>query len=53
MGEFNPFILKVIIYMYDPITIFLIVLGLFFVDLFLLLCLLPRDVPLEFVVKFD
>ena len=29
--------------MYDPITIFLIVLGLFSVGLFLLLCFLPRE----------
>ena len=35
---------------YGPITIFLIVLGLFCVGLFLLLCLLPREVPLGFVV---
>ena len=37
--------------MYDPITIVLIVLGLFSVDLFLLLCFLPREVSLAFVVK--
>ena len=36
---------------HDPITIFLIVLALFSVDLFLLLCFLPREVPLAFVVK--
>ena len=30
VGAFNPFIFKVIINIYDPITIFLIVLGLFF-----------------------
>ena len=42
---------KVIIDMYDPITIFLIVLGLFSVSLFLLLCFLPREVPLAFIVK--
>ena len=34
-----------------PITIFLIVLGLFCVGLFLLLCFLPIEVPLLFVVK--
>ena len=51
VGAFNPFIFKVIINMYDPITIFLIVLGLFSVGLFLLLCFLPREVPLAFVVK--
>ena len=33
--------------MYNPITIFLIVLGLFSVDLFLLLHFLPREVPLH------
>ena len=37
--------------MYDPITVFLIVLGLFSVDLFLLLCFLPGEVPLAFGVK--
>ena len=31
---------------HDPITIFLIALGLFCVGLFLLLYLLPREVPL-------
>ena len=45
------FTLKVIISMYDPIAIFLIVLGLICVGLFLLLCFLPREVPLPFVVK--
>ena len=42
---FNPFTIKVIINMYDPITIFLIVWGLFSVGLFLLFCFLPREVP--------
>ena len=51
IGAFNPFTFKVIIDMYDPITIFLIILGLFSVGLFLLLCFLPREVPLAFVVK--
>ena len=51
VGAFNPFIFKVIIYMYDPVTIFLIVLGWFSVGLFLLLCFLPREVPLAFVAK--
>ena len=51
VDAFNPFTFKVIIDMYDPITIFLIVLGLFCVGLFLLLCFLPREVPLAFVVK--
>ena len=37
IGAFNPFTFKVIINMYDPITIFLVVLGLFSVSLFLLL----------------
>ena len=37
--------------MYDPVTIFLIVLGLFFVGFFLLLHFLPRVVPLAFLVK--
>ena len=37
--------------MYDPITIFLIILDLFSVGLFLLLRLLPREIPLAFVVK--
>ena len=37
--------------MYHPITIFLIVLGLFCLDFFLLLCFLPREVPLAFVVQ--
>ena len=50
VGDFNPFAFKVIIDMYDPITIFLIVLGLFSVGLFLL-CFLPREVPLAFILK--
>ena len=37
--------------MYDPVTIFLIVLGLFCVGLFLLLCFLPREIPLILIVK--
>ena len=36
---------------FDPVTIFLIVFGLFFVGIFLFLCFLPREVPLAFVVK--
>ena len=51
VGVFNPLTFKVIIDIYDPITIFLIVLGLFTGGLFLLLCFLPREVPLAFVVK--
>ena len=42
---------KVIISIYDTIAISLIVWGLFHVDLFLLVCFLPREVPLAFVVK--
>ena len=51
VGALNPFTFKVIIDMYDPITIFLIVLRLLFVGFFLLLHFLPRVVPLAFVVK--
>ena len=51
VGAFNPLTFKVIIDIYDPITIFLIVWGSFFVGHFLLLCFLPREVPLAFVVK--
>ena len=50
-GSFNPFTFKVIIYIYDPITIFLIALGLSCVGLFLLLCFLSGEVPLAFIVK--
>ena len=46
VGAFNPFIFKVFIHLYDPVTIFLIVLGLFSVYLFL-----PSEVPLACVVK--
>ena len=51
IGAFNAFTFKVIINMYDPVTVFLVVLGLFSVGLFLLLCFLPREVPLAFIVK--
>ena len=51
VGAFNRFTFRVIINIYDPVIIFLIVLDLFSVGLFLLLCLLPREVPLAFVVK--
>ena len=51
VGAFNPFTFKVIIDMYDSITVFLTVWGLFSVGLFLLLCSLPREVPLAYVVK--
>ena len=51
VGAFNPFTFKVVIDVYDSIIIFLIVLGLFFVGLFLLLYFLPREIPLAFVGK--
>ena len=51
VGAFNPFTFKIIIDMYDPVTVFLIVWGLFSVGLFLLLCFMLREVPLAFVVK--
>ena len=51
VGAFNPFAFKIVIDVCDPITIFLIVLGLLSVGLFLLLCFMPREVPLAFVVK--
>ena len=51
VAAFKLFVFKVIINMYDPITVFLIVWGLFSAGLFLLLCFLPREVPLAFVVK--
>ena len=37
--------------MYDPITVFLIVLGLFSLGLFLSLCFLPSEVPLAICCK--
>ena len=51
VDAFNLFTFMVIIDMYDPITIFLTVWGLFSASLFLLLDFLPREVPLAFVVK--
>ena len=51
VGAFNQFTVKVIIDMYDPISILLIVSGLFFVGIFLCLCFLPGEVPLAFAVK--
>ena len=48
VGTFNPFIFKVIINMYDPSTIFLIVLDLVFVDLFLILDFLVLNSLLTF-----
>ena len=53
LGASNPFPFKVIVNMCDPVTVFLFVLGLFFVSLFLLLCFLPREVPSEFVLKLS
>ena len=50
VGAFNTFAFKVIINMYDPITIFSIVSG-FSVGLFLLLGFLPKEVPFALVVK--
>ena len=51
VGAVSPFTFKVIIDMCDPITVYLIVLGLFSVGLFLffLFCFLPREVPLAFI----
>ena len=49
ISVFNPFTFKVIFAMYNPVTVFLIVLGLFSVGPFLVF--LPREVPLVFVVK--
>ena len=49
VGAFNLFTFKVIIDIYVPIAIFLI--GVDFVDLFLLLYFLTIQVPLTFVVK--
>ena len=51
VGAFNLFTFKVIINTYDPITIFLVVLGLFSVSLFLLLYFLPREDPLAFLLS--
>ena len=51
IGAFNPVIFKVTINIYNPITVFLTVSGLFSIDLLLLLCFLPREVPLVSVVK--
>ena len=51
VGAFNPFTFKVIINIYDPVTVCLIVLGLLSVGLFLAFCFLFRGIPLAFVVK--
>ena len=48
VDAFNIFTFKIII---DLIANFLIVLGLFSVGVFLLLCLPPREIPLAFVLK--
>ena len=50
-GAFNPFIFNVVINICDPITIFLIALGLFCVSLYCLLNFMPTEVPLAFIVK--
>ena len=49
--HFNSFTFKVIFNMYDPITIFLIVSGLFCVGLFPVVCVLPGEVHLPFVAN--
>ena len=51
VGAFKPFTFKLIINMYDPITILLIVSCLFCVSLFILLCFLTGEVPLAFVIE--
>ena len=51
VDAFNLYTFKIIINMYDPITMIFIDLGLFTVGLCLLLCFLHREVPLAFVVK--
>ena len=51
VGGFSPLAFKIIIYMYDSIAIYFIVLGFGVLGLFFLLCLLSREVPLIFVVK--
>ena len=53
VGAFNPLSFKVTIDVYDPITIFLIVLGLFSVGLFLVLCSLPGEFPLAFLACLE
>ena len=51
IGAFNLFTFKVMADMYDSITIFLIVWGLFSVGLFLLLYFLHRDLSSALVVN--
>ena len=53
---FNTFTFNIIVNKYDPVGLpwwnhFLNCLGLIFVCFFFLLCFLPREVPLAFVVK--
>ena len=49
VGAFNPFTFKVMIDIYE--LLLFLVWGLFSVALFFILCFLPRDVSLTFVVK--
>ena len=51
IGAFNLFAFKVMADVYDSITIFLIVWGLFSVGLFLLLSFLHRDLSSALVVN--
>ena len=51
VGAFSPFTVKAVFHMYDPITIFFIFLDFFCVNTFLLLCFLPREIILAFVVN--
>ena len=50
VGAFNPFMFKAIIDMCYPITVFLIVWGLFSV-VRSLSCFLPREIPLALAIK--
>ena len=51
VGVFNPFTFKVIIDIYVLIGIFIYCSEFIFENLFLLLCFLPIEVPLIFVVE--
>ena len=51
VGVFNPFTFKVIIDMYVPITIFLIVLGLFFLIIYLFIYLFLAVLGLRFCAR--
>ena len=51
VGAFNLLTFKVIINMYDPITIFSIVWGVLSVGLFFVVCFLSGEGPLVYVVK--